>query len=69
MNTPNKTIASKVVNTTANVLATVPKIVHGTRGAIADFKRTSAKAASNFANRSDNSNYYKGRSYWAKNKN
>lgn len=69
MNEHTRSIASKVINTTANILAAPSKAVQGIRGTVSDIRRTSAKAQSNFANRKDNSNYYRGRSYWAKNKN
>lgn len=64
MNETTKSIASKVINSTANVLATPAKVINGVRGAVYDYQRTSAKAASNFKGRSNNTNYYKGRGYW-----
>ena len=69
MNDPIKTIASKVVSTTADALSAPSRAVSGMRGAVADFQRSQVVGKRNFAGRTDNTNYYKGMGYWAKNKN
>lgn len=60
---------NKVTDTVGNVLSAPARAYYAVKGAVNDFETSQKVASNNFKNRSDNTNYYKGTSYWAKNKN
>lgn len=62
-------LLNKVTDTVANVLSAPTRAYYGAKGAVENFQADQKLAARNFNNRSDNTNYYKGTSYWKGNKN
>lgn len=62
-------LLSKVTDTVGNILSAPAQAYYGAKGAIAGMQADQKLAGRNFKNRSDNTNYYKGTSYWKGNKN
>lgn len=57
-------LLNKVTNTVGSILAAPKVAYYGAKGAVENFKADQKLASRNFKNRSDNTNYYKGTSYW-----
>ena len=76
MNTPTSTavttankaqphpLLNKVTNFVGSALAAPKVAYYGVKGAIEGAQADQKLASRHFANRSDNTNYYKGTSYW-----
>lgn len=64
-----KKIKSKIINSTASVLSAPVRAYYGAKGKISNMKADHRVANRNFNNRQDNTNMYRGTSYWKKNTN
>lgn len=62
-------LLNKVTDTVGSILSAPTRAYYGVKGAIAGAEADQKLATRNFANRSNNTNYYKGTSYWKGNKN
>lgn len=62
-------IKSKIISSTASVLSAPARAYYGTKGKISNMKADVRVANRNFKNRQDNTNMYRGVSYWKKNTN
>ena len=62
-------LLNKVTNFVGSVLAAPKVAYYGAKGAIENAQADQKLATRHFAGRSDNTNYYKGTSYWKSNTN
>lgn len=62
-------LLNKVTDTVGNILSAPARAYYGAKGAVENYQADQKLASRNFKGRTDNTNYYKDTSYWAKNKN
>lgn len=69
MNPKLQALKNKAIDITSDVLSAPARAYYGAKSAISNEQFKQRRAARNFRNRKDNTNYYKGTDYWSQNTN